>query len=180
MAVNTLASRHRIDPKIRHFGKLNKLNENQLYFVHTFLCDPDPKIRNNQARSWMKAYPKSSYFSAVNKASLAMRKNPKIIKTVEAALADEGITPSSTIRTHKELIEGAGKAGKFSAAISGNRDFMEATGVLKKETTVNHNVQIDLKNLDKLSLKELNERMESLLNSDVIEGEIVPETELLD
>lgn len=133
----------------------------------------------------MSVYPTCKIESARVAAS-NLFKMGKIVKTIEATLAEEGVTPASTIRQQKELIEGAAKAKQFSAALSGNKAFLEATGVLKNEKTVNINHNIDIKSLDGLSSRELNEKLDALLNcetfDEVIDGEVVDEfdTELLE
>jgi hypothetical protein len=171
MAVKTLKDRKRVDARIRKIGKQNKLNENQINFVHTFLCDPDPKIRNNQVRSYLKTYPNSTYNGAISKSSLAMRKNQKIIKTIEQVLEEVHVTQKSVLEEQLDLIKESKKHKNFGAAVQANKPMLEIVGLTKKESTIHHDISIDVKGLDQLSTKELHEKMESLLNSDVIDGE---------
>ena len=187
-AVNSIAKTHKIDAKLRYYvNQWNKtcdgrsrITEAQALVIQAYLASPDPKLRNNMTKSYMSVYPTCKIESARVAAS-NLFKMGKIVKTVEAVLAEEGVTKNSALREQLDLISEAKKAKQFSAAVTANKPILEMVGLTSSDKNININHNIDIKGLDALSSRELNEKLDALLNcetfDEVIDGEIVDEEE---
>lgn len=119
----------------------------------------------------------------VNSSKLFMK--PKIIDTIEKTLAEEGVTKRSALREQLDIIDGAKKSNQWSAAGTANKPILEMVGLIRDEKTINVNHNVDFKNLDGLSNKEISEKLDALLGmdvNDIIEGEFeeIEEPELLE
>ncbi len=183
-AVNSIAKTHKIDAKLRYYVNLwnktcdgrSRITEQQALCIQAFLASPDPKLRNNMTKSYMSVYPTCKIESARVAAS-NLFKMGKIVKTVEAVLAEEGVTKNSALREQLDLISEAKKAKQFSAAVTANKPILEMVGLTSSDKNININHNFDFKNLDGLSNKEISEKLDALLNcetfDDVIDGEVI-------
>jgi len=160
--------------------KHNKFTLNEKQFLNQLLTSPVDSERRYPTHAYRATHPGSTPQSARIQSSKLMKK-PKIQETIEKILSDEGITKASTIRQHADLIKGAEKKGQYASAIAGNRDFLKVTGVLSDDKNININQNIEISHIDKLSGRELDQKLSELLGADLlddcIEGEIIKDDE---
>ena len=149
----------KISKRVMAIGKRNGLKPNEIVSVQAYVTNGFKK-----SPAYGLTHPAQKPASR-NANCHQMFRKPAVIETIEAVLADNRISKGSVLKRHNEMIDEARDAGQFGVAISGNKDLWKLVGL---EAEKQNNTNIFISNTGDLRL----DKIDSILLSDVIEGEI--------